>query len=131
MTATYWEIGRRIVEFEQGGAKRAGYGEALLKRLAVDLTGRFGRGCSKPKLERMRVFYEMFPPARIASTRSRQLPPAIEIASTVSNELAAAKIPQTRSAKSTSPAYLTALPDEKLLSNELEKTRQKLESRRS
>ena len=26
MTATYWEIGRRIVEFEQRGKKRAGYG---------------------------------------------------------------------------------------------------------
>lgn len=26
MTATYWELGRRIVEFEQGGEKRAGYG---------------------------------------------------------------------------------------------------------
>ena len=32
MTATYWEIGRRIVEFEQGGAERASYGEELLKR---------------------------------------------------------------------------------------------------
>jgi hypothetical protein len=30
MTATYWEIGRRIVEFEQGGEKRAEYGEGLL-----------------------------------------------------------------------------------------------------
>jgi hypothetical protein len=37
MTATYWEIGRRIVEFEQGGADRAKYGEGLLKRLAADL----------------------------------------------------------------------------------------------
>ena len=27
MTAIYWEFGRRIVEFEQGGEKRAGYGE--------------------------------------------------------------------------------------------------------
>jgi uncharacterized protein DUF1016 len=38
MTATYWEIGRRIVEFEQGGEKRAEYGEGLLARLADDLT---------------------------------------------------------------------------------------------
>jgi hypothetical protein len=37
MTATYWEVGRRIVDFEQGGKKRAGYGEALLERLAADL----------------------------------------------------------------------------------------------
>lgn len=44
MTASYWEIGRRIVEFEQGGQDRAVYGQALLKRLLVDLTRRFGRG---------------------------------------------------------------------------------------
>lgn len=31
MTASYWEIGRRIVEFEQGGKKRAEYGEALMQ----------------------------------------------------------------------------------------------------
>ncbi len=36
MTATYWEIGRRIVEFEQGGQDRAAYGQALLKRLSAD-----------------------------------------------------------------------------------------------
>jgi hypothetical protein len=30
MTATYWELGRRIVEFEQGSEKRAGYGEELI-----------------------------------------------------------------------------------------------------
>ena len=51
MTATYWEVGRRIVEFEQGGEKRAGYGEELLVRLANDLTRRLagdfpGRTCS-------------------------------------------------------------------------------------
>jgi DUF1016 N-terminal domain len=44
MTATYWEIGRRIAEFEQAGVERATYGDALIERLAKDLTGRFGRG---------------------------------------------------------------------------------------
>jgi len=38
MTAAYWEIGRRIVEFEQAGKPRADYGEELLKRLSRDLT---------------------------------------------------------------------------------------------
>ncbi len=56
MTATYWEIGRRIVEFEQGGKKRAGYGEELLKRLASDLTTRFGRGFSETNLKSFRLF---------------------------------------------------------------------------
>ena len=109
MTATYWEIGRRIVEFEQGGKKRAEYGEALLKRLAVDLAGRFSRGFSKPNLERMRLLYEMFPPSRIASTLSRQSPRAIEIASTQSNELTPATIGQALSANT--PASALALAD--------------------
>ena len=87
MTATYWEVGRRIVEFEQGGKKRAGYGEELIRRLAGDLTERFGKGFSKPNLERMRLLYQMFPPARIASTPSMKLGSAVEIASTVSRQL--------------------------------------------
>jgi hypothetical protein len=44
MTASYWEIGRRIVEFEQGGEGQAAYGEALIRRLGTDLSQRFGRG---------------------------------------------------------------------------------------
>lgn len=38
MTATYREVGRRIVEGEQSGAKRAGSGKELLKRLSSDLS---------------------------------------------------------------------------------------------
>jgi predicted nuclease of restriction endonuclease-like (RecB) superfamily len=57
LTATYWEIGRRIVEFEQQGAQRAGYGEVLLKRLSADLTKRFGRGFGWRNLFQMRGFY--------------------------------------------------------------------------
>lgn len=48
MTASYWEIGRRIVEAEQQGKRRAGYGEQLIEeRLASDLTRQFGRGFSR------------------------------------------------------------------------------------
>jgi len=57
MTATYWEIGRQIVEGEQRGKERAIYGDALIKRLASDLTERFGRGFSQRSLERYRAFY--------------------------------------------------------------------------
>ncbi len=46
MTATYWEIGRRIVECEQAGERRAEYGAEVLKRLSADLSERFGRGFS-------------------------------------------------------------------------------------
>jgi hypothetical protein len=51
MTATYWEIGRRIVESEQRGKRRAEYGEALLKNLAFDLTAKFDRGFSLANLK--------------------------------------------------------------------------------
>jgi hypothetical protein len=44
MTAVYWEIGRRIVKSEQGGAARANYGNELIKQLANDLSAAFGRG---------------------------------------------------------------------------------------
>lgn len=57
LTATYWEIGRRIVEFEQGGKARAEYGEALIQRLAQDLGARAGRGFSERNLRQMRAFY--------------------------------------------------------------------------
>jgi predicted nuclease of restriction endonuclease-like (RecB) superfamily len=57
MTATYWEVGQRIVEGEQAGAKRASYGKELLKRLSSDLTAKFGRGFSQRNLEQMRLFY--------------------------------------------------------------------------
>ena len=61
MTASYWEIGRRIVEFQQGGAERAAYGEALIERLATDLTQQFGRGFSPVNLSQMRRFYLAWP----------------------------------------------------------------------
>ena len=57
MTTVYWELGRRIVESEQSGERRAAYGKALLKLLSDDLTARFGRGFSERNLEQMRLFY--------------------------------------------------------------------------
>ncbi len=73
MTATYWEIGRRVVESEQAGRHRAGYGEALLKRLSDDLTSRFGRGFSPDNIENMRRFYLAFEVVEISETASRKL----------------------------------------------------------
>jgi len=57
LTATYWQIGRRIVEYEQSGSARAEYGEALIERLAKDLAARHGRGFSKQGLYKMRGFF--------------------------------------------------------------------------
>ncbi|MEI1376780.1 PDDEXK nuclease domain-containing protein [Nostoc sp.] len=66
----YWEIGRRIVELEQGGEKRAEYGAAVITRLSEDLTARFSKGFSKTNLEQMRRFYLEW---QIAQTLSGQL----------------------------------------------------------
>lgn len=68
MTATYWEIGRRIVEEEQRGKERADYGEQLVTRLAKDLTSRCGRGFRYRNLYQMRQFYMAYP--RILQTAS-------------------------------------------------------------
>ena len=58
---TCWEIGRHIVEFEQGGAARAEYGTRLLTILADSLSREFGRGFDVTNLRHMRVFYQAFP----------------------------------------------------------------------
>jgi len=74
MTATYWLIGRRIVESEQGGRGRAAYGQALLQRLSADLTRQFGRGFGADNLELMRLFYQSYPPVGISESVIRKSP---------------------------------------------------------
>jgi predicted nuclease of restriction endonuclease-like (RecB) superfamily len=88
LTATYWEIGRRIVEFQQQGEQRAEYGDILLKRLSADLAKRFGRGFGWRNLFQMRGFY-----------LTHQ-----DILSTLSAKSAATAILQTLSAISFPPA---------------------------
>ena len=61
ITATYWEIGRRIVAIEQRGKNRAEYGKQIVERLSADLTTRFGRGFGRRNLFQMRAFYLSFP----------------------------------------------------------------------
>lgn len=94
MTATYWLVGCRIVEQEQGGESRAGYGEALLERLSSDLTSRFGRGFSVRNLRQMRAFFEAWPKRQTLSAVFKALDPA----------MVAAAIRQTASAESAPPA---------------------------
>jgi predicted nuclease of restriction endonuclease-like (RecB) superfamily len=72
MTATYWEIGRRIVEQELKGEARANYGEQLLELLAKDLTRQFGRGFGNINLWRMRAFYRAWSDGEILSTLSKE-----------------------------------------------------------
>ncbi len=73
MTAAYWLIGRRIVEFEQSGEERAEYGTALVEKLAEDLTVQFGRGFSLRNIYNMRLFYLAHPTDRILQTPSAKL----------------------------------------------------------
>ena len=61
MTATYWEMGRRIVQHEQAGSQRANYGVELMQRLAIDLTERYGRGFGQRNISSMRSFYMAYP----------------------------------------------------------------------
>jgi predicted nuclease of restriction endonuclease-like (RecB) superfamily len=58
---THWEVGRHIVEFEQGGADRAAYGARLLSQVAERLTTEYGRGFDASNLRYMRLFYQAFP----------------------------------------------------------------------
>jgi len=61
LVKTYWEIGRKIVLFEQQGKERAEYGANLLDKLAFDLKTKHGKGFSRDNLEKMRKFYLFFP----------------------------------------------------------------------
>lgn len=61
MAATYWQIGRRIVEQEQKGASRADYGEYLIVNLSRYLGDAFGKGFSVASLKNFRRFYLAFP----------------------------------------------------------------------
>jgi DUF1016 N-terminal domain len=70
MVQTYWQIGRLIVEGEQGGELRATYGKTVLPDLARRLTAEFGKGFSAPSLWGYRQFYLEFP---ILSTAWREL----------------------------------------------------------
>lgn len=57
LVKTYWEIGKRIVEYEQEGKEKADYGTALLDTLSRDLKIKYGKGFSKSNVYLMRQFY--------------------------------------------------------------------------
>lgn len=99
MTASYWEIGRRIVEAEQKGKRRAGYGEQLIERLSQDLTLRFGRGFSARNLEQMRLFYATW-----------QIPQTVSAQSPNQQLTTTKKKPQTASAQLSWSELTNALP---------------------
>jgi predicted nuclease of restriction endonuclease-like (RecB) superfamily len=109
---TNFEIGRRIVEHEQKGAKRAAYGSELLKELSARLTEEFGSGFSHRNLDYMRKFYLVWnervqisqqPIAKLGSEAISQQPvaksKAAQISQTPSGKLLPAEICQQPSGK--------------------------------
>ena len=69
MIATYWNIGRRIVEEEQHGHERAAYGKELINMLAEELTHEYGSGFSARYLRAFRQFYIAIPNYEIWKSR--------------------------------------------------------------
>jgi len=67
LVKTYWQIGRYIVEFEQGGNKKSDYGSELLNTLSKDLTLEYGKGFSRSNLVYIRKFYLAFPKSETVS----------------------------------------------------------------
>jgi predicted nuclease of restriction endonuclease-like (RecB) superfamily len=61
MVEAYWQIGKEIVQEEQRGKARAGYGEAVLKKLSLRLTTDFGKGFDESNLRNIRYFYLSYP----------------------------------------------------------------------
>lgn len=57
MVQTYWNIGKHIVEYEQGGNEKAEYGSEVLRRLSSDLSAAYGKGFSRSNIFYMRKLY--------------------------------------------------------------------------
>ena len=79
---TYYEVGRIIVEDEQGGKRRAAYGKAQLVDLSRRLTERLGKGWSATNLRQMRAFFLAYSAGkddvRIQQKSSAKSSPAIQ-----------------------------------------------------
>ena len=59
MVEAYWEIGKRIVEMQDGN-KNAEYGKKLIKEISKKLTIDYGKGFDETNLRKMRQFYLCF-----------------------------------------------------------------------
>ena len=61
MTYAYWNIGKRIIEQEQKGNRKAKYGSYLIKRLSQELSNKYGTGFSVANIRNCRQLYLTFP----------------------------------------------------------------------
>ena len=68
MLNLYWNIGKVIMEIQQGD-ERASYGEAVLEKLSQRLTDEFGKGFSSRNLRTMRKFYLTYPIWKTVSSK--------------------------------------------------------------
>ena len=86
---TYYEIGRYIIEDEQGGKLRAEYGKGVLKRVSERLTERLGKGWSVDTLENVRNFYNIYaksePVVRKSDAPIGKSEPVVRISGTTEN----------------------------------------------
>jgi predicted nuclease of restriction endonuclease-like (RecB) superfamily len=73
MVQAYWQVGRLIVEGEQGGEKRAEYGKAVLIDLSRRLSAEFGKGFTSDNLRNFRQFFLCFTWAKICDTVCSEL----------------------------------------------------------
>ena len=72
MLNLYWNIGKAIMEIQQGD-ERASYGDAVLEKLSQKLTNEFGKGFSLRNLRTMRKFYLMYPIWKTVSAKYSDL----------------------------------------------------------
>lgn len=73
MVLAYWQVGKLIVEHEQGGEDRAAYGAKTLQLLADKLGQEFGKGFSAPNLRNFRQFYLTYTQYEICYTPCSEL----------------------------------------------------------
>lgn len=117
---TNFEIGRRIVEHEQKGAKRAAYGDLVLSGLSEALTDEFGKGFSVTNLKLMRQFFLIFS-GKIGQTLSGEsgipaigqtLSDQFGMLQTLSEKSSSSETPQTASRKLV-PSQIRQTPSDK------------------
>jgi hypothetical protein len=112
---TNFEIGRRIVEYEQSGKKRAEYAESTLRQLATKLIAEFGKGYSKSNLEYMRKFYLMYKKTQTLSGQSElpKLQTPFEESDQTDSQIV--QTPSAQSAHGARDATLSRISGEKIL----------------
>jgi len=67
LVKTYWEIGKKIIEYEQENKERAGYGTKLFEKIAEDLREKYGKGFSRSNVIYMRLIYLKYPKSQTLS----------------------------------------------------------------